>query len=72
MPIHLIKVTARRDRNKITTVSREIIDTLPDDPHYYDPLCDLLLKKMVRDGVIPDPQREGEMVSVPGPPDPAA
>lgn len=62
MPIQLVKITAKRDGNKIgPEISREVIDELPDDPHYWDPLCEFLLDKMIRDGVIPDPSKPKEM-----------
>lgn len=58
MTIKLLEITIKRDGSKIgPEISREIIGELPDDPHYWDPLCDFLIEKMVRDGVIPDPQQ---------------
>ena len=58
MSIQLVQITVKRDGSKIgPEVSRKVIGELPDDPHYWDPLCDFLKKKMVRDGVIPDPQQ---------------
>jgi len=61
MSIKLMQITIKRDGNKLgPEISRKIVGELPDDPHYWDPMCEFLLDKMIRDGFIPDPSTPKE------------
>jgi len=55
MPVYLLKVTGKREKEKPVTVSREIIGELPPDPHYWDAITEFLLKRMEEDGWLPQP-----------------
>mgnify|MGYP001267349584 CR=1 FL=1 len=68
MAVRIIEVVAKREGSKLTTISEKEIGIRENEDFNWRPLCELIIKKMVRDGVIPDPQRE----VVSGPPDPAA
>lgn len=61
MSVKLMQITIKRDGNKLgPEISRKIVGELPDDPHYWDPMCEFLLDKMIRDGFIPDPSTPKE------------
>ena len=49
----LLKITATRNGNKLRPQSCQVIGELPDDPGYWDRICDLILARMKRDGIIP-------------------
>lgn len=49
--MQLLKVTIDRRTGK--RIGEEIVGQVPDDPHYWEPICDLLLNRMIGDGIIP-------------------
>ncbi len=51
MPLYLIKITARREDSRISTIKDEVIQELPPDPHYWDAAAKILFKQMVDDGI---------------------
>lgn len=57
----LLKVTADRRRDKLVARDRRVLCEIPDDPHYWDRVCDVILERMERDGVIESrDKRSGE------------
>ena len=61
-------VTARRDRGKLTTVSRSVESlfyasattakvTSQAGGASWEPLCDVIISRLVREGVLPDPNK---------------
>jgi len=50
-----IIITARRDGGKLTTVSREV--TGQAGGASWEPLCDVIISRLVREGVLPDPDK---------------
>jgi len=51
-----IETTARRDGSKLTTVSRKITGQAGGDN--WDPLCEAIISRMIREGVLPKPDRK--------------
>ena len=51
-----IIITARRDGGKLTTVSREVTGQAGGDN--WDPLCEIIINRMIREGVLPKPDRK--------------
>lgn len=57
----LLKVTADRRADKLVARDRSVLCEIPDDPHYWDLVCNIILECMERDGVIePRDKRSGE------------
>lgn len=49
-------VTARRDRGKLTTVSRKVTSQAGQaGGASWEPLCDVIISRLVREGVLPAP-----------------
>ena len=57
MAVKLIEVIAKREGSKITTISEREIGIREDEDFNWKSLCELYIKKMVQDGIIPDPQQ---------------
>ena len=53
-----VEVTARRDRGKLTTVSRKVTSQAGQaGGASWEPLCDVIISRLVREGVLPDPDK---------------
>ncbi len=48
----LLRVTAERTAKGLVVRSREVVEEVPDDPHYWDAISDFLLARMERDGIL--------------------
>jgi len=57
MAVRIVEVVASRERSKLTTISQREVGIRENEELNLRPLCELIIKKMVRDGVIPDPQQ---------------
>lgn len=44
--MHLVKITLKREKNQLVKVGEEIIEELPDDPCFFDPLVEILLNRL--------------------------
>lgn len=63
MRIQLVEITVKRDRGRLgPEISRRVVGELPDDPLYTRKLCEFLIDKMVKEGIIPAPGRPKETV----------
>ena len=49
-----IIITARRDGSKLITISRKITSQASGDN--WDPLCEIIINRMIREGVLPAPK----------------
>lgn len=58
-----LKVTAKRQGNKIVTINREVVGELEDDPRYWDAICKLLLTRMEHDGLLGLHEQGGDMAT---------
>lgn len=56
MAVRIVEVVASRERSKLATISQREVGIREKELNLR-PLCELIIKKMVRDGVIPDPQQ---------------
>jgi len=53
MAIGLMKITAIRKGSQICTISEEIIQVLPSDPHYWDVAAKMFMEHMIADRILP-------------------
>jgi hypothetical protein len=58
--MYLVKVTAKREGNKLTKVSEQVIAEIADEPNFMRPAASLLYDAMVRDGIIPSMKKDRE------------
>lgn len=58
----LVRVTAARERQKLTVSSRQVLGEASDDPRYWDRVCDVILRRMERDGIISSAEEGGTTV----------
>jgi len=51
----LLSVVNKRDRGKINPepVSRQVVGEIPDEPLYWEPICETLLRGLIQAGVVP-------------------
>lgn len=60
--MRLVKVTATRQRDRLEAFGRQVLGEIPDDPHYWDRVCDVILRRMERDGIISSAEEGGMTV----------
>jgi len=58
----LVKVTAARQRDRLAISGRQVLGETPDDPRYWDRVCDVILRRMERDGIISSAEEGGMTV----------
>ncbi|MGI9861345.1 hypothetical protein SDD30_08170 [Moorella naiadis] len=61
--MYLLKITAKREGRKLSTISEEIIEEIPDDPYYLDTIAEVCFNHMQKLGLIPGQKEEAELIS---------
>ncbi len=51
----LASIVAKRDRGTIMfeSATMEIVGEIPDEPHYWEPICEAAMTALVEAGVVP-------------------